>query len=153
MKKSNNFTRFYALLKRLPGNPTKEQFVLDYTKNRTSSLREMDVNEYEAMCDSMQRVIDGEQQVAPARDLLRKSRSKVLHWIQRAGVDTTDWNRINAFCMDKRVAGKVFRELTVEELDALVPKLKAISRKATTKVESKMPVPRELLEFHVYQLN
>lgn len=61
MTKVTNFTRFYTLLKRMPGyqDGLKEQLVLTYTGNRSSSVREMKQSEYDAMCASMQETISG----------------------------------------------------------------------------------------------
>ena len=163
MKKVKNFARFYALFKRLPGSPDKEELVLTYTKNRTSSLRDMTEAEYDAMCDDLQQTIDGTTASFSRVTELKKHRSKVLYWIQKNGVDTTDWDRINAYCLDPRIAGKVFRELTIPELETLERKLKAIARKtgspkvARAKKSSPeyylSPEARELLKINFYQLN
>jgi hypothetical protein len=53
--------------------------------------------------------------------------------MQKLGIDTTDWTRINAFCQDQRISGKVFGRLTIEELDALAEKIRAIQRKGGLK--------------------
>ena len=49
------------------------------------------------------------------------------------GIDTADWDRVNAFCRDSRIAGKEFRELDCEALDTLQVKLRAIRRKRENK--------------------
>ena len=142
MGKVNNFTRFYALLKRIPGNQDglKEQLVLTYTGNRPSSLKEIKQSEYDAMCVSLQETLDGNVGAAEFKARIKNHRSKVLHWLQVIGIDTTDWDRVDAYCLDSRIAGKVFRKLTIPELEALVPKLKAIARKAKEKPE---PIKKE----------
>lgn len=45
----------------MPGNQDdlKEQLVLTYTGNRTSSLKEIKQSEYDAMCASLQETLDG----------------------------------------------------------------------------------------------
>lgn len=146
MGKVANYTRFYALLKRMPGNQDdlKEQLVLAYTDNRTSSLKEMKQSEYDAMCASMQETVNGGISAAEFTARIKGYRSKVLHWLQVIGIDTTDWDRVDAYCLDGRIAGKVFRKLTISELEALVPKLKAIARKAKEKpapAKKKQPEP------------
>lgn len=62
-------------------------------------------------------------------DILRRKRSSVLHQMQLLGIDTADWHRVDAYCMDKRIAGKRFREIDADGLDALLIKLRAIRRK------------------------
>lgn len=65
-------------------------------------------------------------------EILRRMRSSVLHQMQLLGINTADWSRVDAYCMDKRIAGKRFRDLDEEELGALLKKLRAIRRKKTT---------------------
>lgn len=63
---------------------------------------------------------------------LRRQRSSVLHQMQLLGIDTADWNRVDAFCLGPRIVGKRFCHLDSEELDALLKKLRAIRRKQNT---------------------
>jgi hypothetical protein len=49
--------------------------------------------------------------------------------MHKAGVDTTDWQRINDFCRNPKIAGKAFAQLGVKDLDALQVKLRAIMGK------------------------
>ncbi len=67
--------------------------------------------------------------LAKMREELRKKRSSVLHQMQLLGIKTADWSRVDAYCLDRRIAGKRFRELDNEELDKLLKKLYAIRRK------------------------
>ena len=120
-----NFARFYMTFNRLPWygdrEDLKKTLVLEHTGNRTDSLREMTRAEYEACCDSLERLAgtDAER---------RKKRSVCLRLMQRLGVDTTDWQRVNDFCEDPRIAGKPFARISLDELDALSVKLRAIER-------------------------
>ena len=120
-----NFARFYMTFNRLPWDGDREDLkktlVLGHTGNRTDSLREMTRAEYEACCDSLERLAgtDAER---------RKKRSVCLRLMQRLGVDTTDWQRVNDFCEDPRIAGKPFARISLDELDALSVKLRAIER-------------------------
>lgn len=123
-----NYSRFYALLNRLPirGADVKEELVLQYTEQRTSSLREMTEAEYKAMCNALENSLKDSWSIQ--REQLRQKRSAVLHLMQRLGIDTSDWTRINAFCKDSRIAGKEFAALNYEELDGLLLKLRSIYR-------------------------
>ena len=60
---------------------------------------------------------------------MKQKRSAVLHQMQLYGVDTSDWNKVDAFCLNPRIAGKVFRQLDGEELDTLLVKMRAIRSK------------------------
>lgn len=130
-KKKRNYSRFYALCKAkgIDVEQHKDDLVSQFTRGRTTSLREMRDSEYEEMCDRMQgggRQPEGSDDYVSRR---KKMRSAVLKRIQRIGVDTTDFDRVNEFCQNSRIAGKPFGMLTIEELESLIPKLEAIIRK------------------------
>ena len=129
--KPENYASFYGLLKQLPCCDTearKAEIVLQFTGGRTDSLREMSLQEYDDAIRAMKKLAipDSETEV---RRLLRKRRSDVLHQMQLFGIDTADWKKVDAFCRDKRIAGKCFRHLDDEELELLLKKLRAIRRK------------------------
>ena len=130
MKKVKNFARFYALFSKLPGadQELKEELINTFTNERTTSLREMYVNEYNLMCDTIQSQQGGSTRKSNAGSL-KKQRSAVLHRLQMLGVNTADWSEVDKFCLNSRIAGKKFYNLTEEELALMVPKLEAIARK------------------------
>ena len=134
MGKERNYGRFYCLLKKLP-EADKETLVSSFTNGRTLHLHEMSAKEYAAMCASL-------EEHTGWRVQLKKKRSVCLKLMQQAGIDTTDWQRINDFCRHPRIAGKVFAKLTLADLDSLQTKLRAIMRKGglkprTTREEQK----------------
>ena len=132
-----NFARFYALFNKLPCTGDREglkkQIVLQYTWDRTDSLKEMTAKEYEACCTALEKLSGQDEWRQKLRDELRRKRSVCLKLMQKLGIDTSDWARINDFCQDQRIAGKVFRQITVDELEALAIKLRSIQRKGGLK--------------------
>ncbi len=126
-----NYARFYTLLKKMPC-ADKETLVSSFTNGRTTSLREMSVKEYETMCVSL------EEQTGWKSEL-KKKRSLCLKLMQKAGIDTTDWQRINDFCRHPKIAGKAFARLSLSDLDTLQTKLRAIMHKGGLKPHA----PRE----------
>lgn len=128
MNHVDNYGKFYKLLKLLPG-ADKETLVWQFTNGRTAHLRQMTDTEYERMCKEMERVIGYDERREQLRKALKKARSGVLHQMQLWGVNTADWKAVDAFSLDKRIAGKVFRFLDTEELAALNTKLRAMNRK------------------------
>lgn len=97
-------------------------------------------SEYDEMCDCIQ---SGRHQSESRDDYVlrrKKMRSAVLKRIQQLGVDTTDFDKVNAFCQNGRIAGKPFGMLTIEELESLIPKLEAILRKPKTQMVETRPV-------------
>lgn len=123
-----SFARFYALLRRLPG-ADKETLVYQFSGGRTTHLHLMTQEEYQAMCHEMERVAGYDERRQVWRQEMKRKRSAALHQMQLLGVDTADWGRVDACCLDKRIAGKIFRELDGDELDALTTKLRIIRRK------------------------
>ena len=127
-----NYSRFYAIFNRLPYRGDREDFkksvVLQYTWNRTEHLHEMTEREYNDCCAALEKMLAPDARDVFIREL-KKWRSSALHQLQLYGVDTTDWNKVNAFCEQPRIAGKPFRDLDCEELEALTKKMRAIIRK------------------------
>lgn len=129
---AKNYKRFYALLKKNP-DADKTELVMSFTDERTTSLREMTDEEFNALCDALQYGAgQGYEQQSMAD--LKRSRSAVLVRLQRLGIETVDnWDGIDQFCLSKRIAGKRFAALTVEDLDALRVKLEMIQRRGGLK--------------------
>lgn len=138
MTHERNYARFYTLLKLLPG-ADKETLVSQYTDGRTTSLRETTPQEYDLMCGDMERLTDHDAQREALRRQLRRRRSEVLKLMQQLGIDTTNWNRVNAFCEDARIASKAFRHISIDELEALAVKLRTIARKGGLKAHPQQP--------------
>lgn len=145
MKKKRNYSRLYAIAKAkgIDLDQHKEMLVSQFTGGRTSSLREMAPAEYEEMCECLQTGKRLGETSAAYKERLRRARSAALNRMQRLGVNTADrtFSAVNDFCLDPRIAGKPFGVLTIEELQALVPKLEAILRKPKpVKVERVIPI-------------
>lgn len=138
MTHERNYARFYTLLKKMPG-ADKETLVAQYTDGRTTSLRETTRQEYDRMCRDMERETGYDEFVEGIRRQLRCRRSEVLKLMQQLGIDTTDWNRVDAFCKDVRIAGKAFRHISIDELEALAVKLRIIERKGGLKARPQQP--------------
>ena len=132
-----NFARFYTLFNKLPCTGDREEFkksiVLQYTWNRTDSLREMTREEYGACCSALEKLAGQDEWRRKMREELRYRRSVCLKLMQKLGIDTSDWARINDFCRHPRIAGKPFARITTEELEQLAVKLRGIQRKGGLK--------------------
>lgn len=132
-----NFARFYSSFNKLPYNGDREEFkksiVLQYTWNRTDSLREMTAKEYDDCCTALERLTGQDEWRQKMRDELRRRRSVCLKLMQKLGIDTSDWQRINDFCRHPRIAGKPFAKITSDELEELSVKLRSIKRKGGLK--------------------
>ena len=132
MNKPENYAAFYSLLNRMWGcdkEELKKIIVLEYTSGRTESLREMTMPEYLSALAGMKKLAEPTIQEQEQKAIRKKKRSAVLHQMQLYGIDTANWDKVNAFCADKRIAGKVFKELNETELDELLVKIRMIRRK------------------------
>lgn len=116
---------FYALLKQMPGNISKEELVWQFSGMRTESLRKMKTAEYNAMVVHMAGIVEQK----PDERVVKKLRSAILKRLQKYGVDTTSWARVNKFLVDSRVAGKVLYDMSVDDMQRLIPRLEQILRK------------------------
>ena len=153
MNKTNktNYARFYSLLKQMPGAGTmdttslKEDLVWQFTNLRTQSLKEMRDSEYNNMCAHMQQVVDKhnakiKKPLSEQERALKAARSAVLTRLQKMGIDTTDFGKVDQFCMINKIAGKLFRHLTLDELKDLIPKLEAMMAKGYGKNNNNFPI-------------
>jgi hypothetical protein len=125
-----NFARFFTAFNRLQYHGDKDEFkrsvVSQYTWGRTESLKEMTRKEYDACCAALEKL-------SGIKDSLRLRRSICLKLMQKLGVDTTNWARINDFSRHPRIAGKDFAKISIDELLELEKKLRSILRKGGLK--------------------
>ena len=123
-----NFARFYALFGKVPYYGDREEFkrsiVRLYTRNRTETHRA-----------ALEQLTGQDESRKKLREELRVRRSVCLKLMQKIGIDTTDWARVNDFCLNPRIAGKPFGRLDTEELEQLAVKLRSIERKGGLKVK------------------
>lgn len=108
---------------------TRRNLIYELTDGRTSSTAGLTYAEAQYLAG----YITGAAGATLDDKVLKKQRSAVLLRLQKIGIDTTDWNRVNAFLEDIRIAGKPFYKLDYEELTGLIPKLEAILKKQTEK--------------------
>lgn len=151
--KTRSYARFYALLKRMPGDreEIKRTLVERFSEGRTTSLREMRTEEYEAMC----RVLEAEaahpgRSMQEAEGELKRCRSSVLRRLQKIGIDTTDWGAVDAYCTQPRIAGKRFARLSIDELKALLPKLEAILHKRSAEKQQDPMTPKRIVRVPIF---
>lgn len=131
MQEVTNFARFYSILKRVPkigdNEYLKKEMVSVATGGRTESLKEITQKEYDDLCNLLEKRFPEKRSIYVEQR--RKKRSSCLKLMQKIGVDTTDWTAINNFCKSPKIAGKVFADLDIEELEHLSIKLRMILKK------------------------
>ena len=126
-----NFARFYGILKRVPkigdNEYLKKEMVSVATGGRTESLKEITRKEYDDLCNILEKRFPEKRNIYVEQR--RKKRSSCLKLLQKIGVDTTNWTAINNYCKSPKIAGKVFADLDIEELQQLSLKLRMILKK------------------------
>jgi len=131
MQEVTNFARFYSILKRVPkigdNEYLKKEMVSVATGGRTESLKEITRKEYDDLCNLLEKRFPEKRSIYVEQR--RKKRSSCLKLMQKIGVDTTDWTAINNFCKSPKIAGKVFADLDIEELQLVSLKLRMILKK------------------------
>lgn len=133
-----SFARFYVLLVQMPG-VDKEDLVWQYSGLLTTSLREFHERNpmgYARMVSDMQQTVNAMNKKAPKKPAidektaeLKRFRSAVLHRLQKHGIDTTNWSKVNSFMRQPRIAGKTLGEMSIDELKAFIPKMESILTK------------------------
>ena len=131
MQEVTNFARFYSILKRVPkigdNEYLKKEMVSVATGGRTESLKEITRKEYDDLCNLLEKRFPEKRNIYVGQR--RKKRSSCLKLLQKIGVDTTSWTAINNYCKSPKIAGKVFADLDIEELQLLSLKLRMILKK------------------------
>lgn len=143
---AKNYRRFYALLKQHP-DADKDSLVMEFTSERTTSLREMTDREFDALCDALQ-YGSGHEYTYSGMMELKEARSAALLRMGRLGINTVDnWDGIDQFCLSKRIAGKRFAHLSVDELRDLTVKLEMIRNRGGLKPKAETRTP--LIQYYV----
>lgn len=122
MKTYGRFWRAWNRLSHRDSEEEKRLMVQNWTNGRTEHLSEMTQAEYDAACKELEAASGYDRE-------LKRRRSICLRLMQGLQIDTSDWQRVNDFCCHPRISGKPFGRLSVEELESLSMKLRAIARK------------------------
>ena len=132
------------MLNRLPvhDEEMKERLVRQYTKGRTSSLRDMTAAEYRTMCEALDGSLKDGWSIR--REQLRKCRSAALKQMQRLGMTRRTGRESMLFAATLASRVRNSASLGPEELDALTMKLRAIERHGGLKALPKQPEPASM---------
>lgn len=115
---NSSYGRFWGLLRKMgfsgkDAEEMKKELVSEYTGGRTESLTEMDFGEYDRMVKAMENMFGrSDEEMA-----MKKKRRGLLLAMQKLGICTAEWSVVDRFCMRPQIAGKRFKELTMDELD------------------------------------
>ena len=139
-------SEFYKLIKFSPGYQKKyeallkESLVNQYSGGKTESLTEFSMSDpkgYQRMIIEMRKMKPAKTDAEIKLDI-RSKRSSVLKLITQLGIDTKDtasgdWDKVNSFLLQPKIAGKTLNRMNIEELEACIKKLRAIKAKGFNK--------------------
>lgn len=132
----NRYKEFFKYAHKLGiSDDDRAELVSNHTDGRTASLRELSDVELSTLTHSLS--LQHELRI-------RQRRSVVLSIIQQMIGKCINryewWTQVDRICLNPRVAGKPFRELTIAELDQVAIKLRIIVRKTSESQPGKEPV-------------
>jgi hypothetical protein len=118
----------------------KEDVVWEYSGMLTTSLSEFyktNIVGYNRMVTDLKRLVNDHKTAQSSTKFIsddeekriKKLRSGILKRLQKYGIDTTDWDKVNAFMKQPKIAGKLLYEMTIPEMEALTRKLQSILQK------------------------
>lgn len=101
-----------------------------------SCLDDMTDDQIVECADFMEAAYRGK--TTPAPEGVRRLRSQALAHLGKLGkyAEPSDWQRVNAYLLQKKICGKLLYMLSAEELRSLIRKLRAIADKKKPASES-----------------
>ena len=140
--KHRNYSTFWALLGKMPGNDgdLKEQLVETISGGRTTSLQGLSDKEYSELVRWMANQVGKVNKTKPTTEGERELRSVVLKLLDKLGIHAIndDWSAVNSFLLDPKIAGRLLYELDEQDLGVLIRKLNSIVDK--NRAASTMPL-------------
>jgi len=128
------YRKMYALIKELHLEKAKPGLLSGYGVEHTSELEDADLQDLVNRLDQMKH---DKIFAAQAQEDVKHWRSTLLTLLNRYGVYSSpeDWSHINHFLLDKRVAGKLIYQMSIDELKATCVRMRAILRDQTQRIE------------------
>lgn len=132
MLDKNRIRRFHAALSGAKMMNYKADMLAAYG---VESSKDLSAEQADELIERLNGMVTIKRKEAPPQ--VRRMRSTVLTLINALGIYATnnDWERVNKFLMNPRIAGKLLYEMNHEELKALARKLRAMKRKRDKEVQ------------------
>lgn len=139
------YSDIWKMIQQLPGEEEAEELKRTLcegvSEGRTDSLRALTGGELSKLRNRL-RELTGFKPTRASKEV-RRLRSAVLRQLTTYGIDTKDWDTVNQFVEQPRIAGKTFEILSLDELRKLQRKMHAIIRKQKEKRDVQMVENRE----------
>jgi len=125
---ANKIKTFHVLLYGTKMLGAKQDLLAPYGVDSTKQLTESELDE---LISYLQTLKQDESLIRNKE--LRTWRHKVLRQIHACGINTQDWNEVNRFMVQPRIAGKHMYECSLEELKVIHRKLHNVATNVTKK--------------------
>lgn len=133
MNKSDKIKWFHVLLYRTHMMRNKPDMLAAYGVESSKHLTDDALDELIAYLVDL----EGKKKENTAIEL-RTWRHKVLRMVAACGIDTQDWNKVNAFVCQPRIAGKHLYECKIDELKSLHRKLHNVAEQKAIQAKKEM---------------
>jgi hypothetical protein len=123
MSKKSKIIVFHTLLYRTYMMAFKKDMLKSYGVKSTKDLTEYQLDELIVTLQDLEK-----SKRKPETEETKAWRHKVLRVIAQCGINTQDWNEVNAFVCQPRIAGKHLYKCTIDELKTLHRKLHNVAK-------------------------
>lgn len=121
---------FHALLAKNKLLSAKEHILYG---EGVESVTELSEKQLDSLIEWAGEILNQKQEDASKE--IRSWRHKCLRMMRECGIETQDWNNVNAFLLDKRVAGKHLYKMSIDELKKLHRKLHNIATNKEARIQ------------------
>jgi len=124
----------HALMYKAGALPNKRDILAGYGVESSKDLTDRQMDE---LIERLKEAVSKRKTTPPD---VRQWRSNVMTMLNKCGVyaDQNDWQRVNKFLLDKRIAGKLLYEMTVPEMKELHRKLASVARKKELEAKNQL---------------
>ncbi len=130
MTKKDKIKWFHVLLYRTHMMANKADMLASYGVSSSKDLSDRDLDE---LIDYLKRIY--EEKESTKKKEIRQWRHKVLRMVAKCGIDTQDWNKVNAFMCQPRIAGKHLYECDLQKLKVMHRKLHNVAQEKEKKAK------------------
>ena len=142
------YRRFFTLLRQTGCAGDLEEvrraMVMDFSRGRTDSLRELSRLEYTELCNRIERTLPPRQRIEKAHTERKKWETAVYGVLKSIGVNVRDAHAVRSFLSARTIGCKNLGALDEVQMRALFVQLKEIERKQGSARLNKAEPPREL---------
>lgn len=108
---------------------TRRAMICDLTNGRTASTRDLTYSEGQYLSGYLDGAVHEDRDLSIGERAIKRQRSGVLKRLQLLGIDTTNWDSVNNYLCDRRIAGQPLYKMDSDALQMVIRKLEQILKK------------------------